>query len=288
VFKPMLADEVNLELLSFPVIVSPKLDGVRATFVEGRLLTRSLKLIPNREVQHRFKCSAPLDGELIVGAPNGKSVFRDTMKVVSAHEASIDELKFHIFDMVDKTLPFSSRLQMAHKALLEGDFMVPVPHLLVSTEMELLTYEEHAVNAGFEGVMIRDPNGGYKYGRSTMREGALLKLKRKLTSEAKVVGFEEQMHNANEAKINALGHSERSSHQANKIPTGILGALQVVDKGTAFNIGTGFTIADREEIWKNRPKYLGKLCTYEHLPSTKDAPRHPVFIGWREKFDVST
>jgi DNA ligase-1 len=111
-------------------------------------------------------------------------------------------------------------------------------------------------------------------------------MKRKLTSEAKVVGFEEQLHNANEAKINALGHSERSSHQANKIPMGVLGALQVVDKGVAFNIGTGFTFADRQEIWKNQAKYLGKLCTYEHLPSTKDAPRHPVFVGWRMQEDV--
>ena len=164
--------------------------------------------------------------------------------------------------------------------------MVPVPHFVLNNELELLKYEEQAITAGFEGIMLRDPRGKYKFGRSTTREGALLKMKRKFTSEAKVVGFEEQMHNANEAKINALGHSERSSHQANKIPTGILGALQVVDKGVSFNIGTGFTIADREEIWKARDKYLGQFCTYEYLPPTKDAPRHPVFIGWRAIEDV--
>lgn len=281
-FKPMLADAVDLKILHYPVVISPKLDGVRATFINGVLRTRSLKPLPNRAIQ-QIRCDMPLDGELVVGAPNGKSVFRDTMKVVSAFDAPIDDLKFHVFDLVDGS-SFASRLSIATRAAENHDFMIPVPHGLVQNESDLLKAEEVYLEEGYEGLMLRDPIGLYKFGRSTAREGGLLKMKRKLQSEATVIGFEEQMHNANEAKVDNLGYTERSSHQANMIPTGVLGALVVKDVKTevSFNIGTGFTADDRAGIWKQRDTLLYKMLTYEYLPiGVKDKPRHPVFLGWR-------
>ena len=285
-FKPMLADAVDLSILRYPVVVSPKLDGVRATFLNGRLRTRSLKPLANRAIQ-KILYPFPLDGELIVGDANSKSVFRDTMKVVSAFDADIKDLKYHVFDMVTGD-NFRERLKAAHDAIDGDEFMVPVPHAECSTENSLLQYEDWALNAGFEGVMLRDPVGKYKFGRSTAREGALLKMKRKLTSEARVIGFEEQMHNANELKTDALGYAERSSHQANMIPTGVLGALVVKDlkTGVEFNVGTGFTAEDRAGIWRQKDTLIWKLITYEYLPiGIKDKPRHPVFLGWRMEED---
>ena len=285
----MLAADVDLATLRYPVLVSPKLDGVRATFVEGRLLTRSLKEIPNKAVAAAFKSDYPLDGELIVGAAYGTSVFRDTVKVVSAFDAPINELKFHVFDIVYEG-SFTSRLHAAHACIENSDVMVPVPHLLANNESELLRFEESVVKTGFEGAMIRDPKGLYKFGRATSREGTLLKLKRRLQAEARIIGFEEQMHNANPQTTNALGYAERTSHQANKIPTGLLGALVVRDlmTGVEFNVGTGFDIAERATIWKTKSHYLGKVITYEYLAvGVKDKPRHPTFIGWRMMEDVT-
>jgi DNA ligase-1 len=287
-FKPMLADPADLSILKYPIIVSPKLDGVRATFVNGRLLTRNLKPIPNKAVDMAFCSPAPLDGELIVGDPTSKSCFRDTMKVVSAHNADIKELRFHVFDMVGYD-EFTTRYMKAMEIVKDSKRLIQVPHCLVHSANELLILEEDTLEQGFEGLMIRDPKGKYKFGRSTAREGALLKLKRKSTSEAIVIGFVEQMHNANEAKVDNLGYTERSSHQANLIPMDTLGALQVRDtaSGVEFNIGTGFTFADRAEVWKNQPKYLNSICSYEFLPvGVKDKPRHPAFLGWRMKEDT--
>jgi DNA ligase-1 len=286
-FKPMLADNVDLSFLKYPVVGSPKLDGVRATIVGGKLLSRNLKLFGNRALQ-AIQSDYPLDGELIVGDPTSPSCFRDTMKVVSAHDAPITDLRFHVFDMVYEG-SFSSRLHAAIASIEGSQFMMQVHHVLLEDETALLTYEDTALEAGYEGIMLRDPRGKYKFGRSTAREGALLKLKRKQTSEAIVIGFEEQMHNANELKQDNLGYAERSSHQANMVPMGTLGALQVKDavSGVDFNIGTGFTFQDRDEIWKNQIKYLGQICTYEFLPiGVKDKPRHPVFKGWRAKEDL--
>jgi DNA ligase-1 len=154
---------------------------------------------------------------------------------------------------------------------------------------EILQAEEEALNQGFEGVMLRDPNGKYKFGRSTTAEAALVKLKRFNQSEAVIIGFEEQMHNANEAKVDNLGHTERSSHKANMVPTGMLGAMVVRDLNTniEFNVGTGFTAADRQEYWTKRESLVGKVVSYKFLAiGVKDKPRHPVFLGFRNKEDL--
>ena len=285
-FKPMLAGEVDLKTLNYPVMVSPKLDGVRATFIDGELRTRSLKRIPNRNVQALFQFAVPLDGELIVGDPTSKSVFRDTMKIVMAHEEAAHDVKFFVFDLVSRD-KFVDRLQEATRIANSSELFVPVPHIEVRTEAELLHLEDEALLNGYEGLMLRDPHGPYKFGRSTTREGTLLKMKRRLQSEAIIIGFEEQMHNANEATTNALGRTERSSHQANLIPTGVLGAFTVRDGGVEFSVGTGFTYEDRTQFWRRRHELIGSIITYEYLPiGVKDKPRHPVFLGFRMQEDV--
>lgn len=286
-FKPLLADDAVLESLRFPVYASPKLDGVRATFINGRLMTRSLKPIPNRRVNEVFKLDHPLDGELIVGKAYSKTVFRDTMKVVSAHDAPIDNLNFRVFDYVCEG-GFGTRLQ---RAMLWCDFdkLLPVPHILISDLDTLMAYEKQMTEQGYEGVMLRDPDGKYKYGRSTVSEGILLKLKRKNTAEARCIGFEERMHNANEAKTNALGYAERSSHKANKVPMNTMGALICRDlkSGVEFNVGTGFSDAERHHIWTHQSTFLDKILTYEYLAvGVKDKPRHPAFKGWRAPEDM--
>jgi DNA ligase-1 len=283
-FKPMLADEVDLKTLRYPVLASPKIDGVRATFVNGRLLSRSLKPFGNQTLGD-LHCATPLDGELIVGDPTDKSIFPNTMKIVSAHGADIKDIVFYAFDIVGE-MPFAERLMMSREHSIVGLRTRHVYHVTCYEERDLLVYENEVLSQGYEGVMLRDPQGKYKFGRSTKSEQGLLKLKRKLRSEARVIGFEELMHNANELKTDNLGYADRSTHKANMIPMGTLGALIVEDVKTKvqFNIGTGFTQQDRMEIWKLQPK--GMLVSYEYLPSVKDKPRCPVFIGFRAEEDM--
>ena len=284
-FKPMLADDANLGNLKFPLLVSPKLDGVRATSLDGVLRTRSLKLLPNRSVNDKFNILAPLDGELILGEPTSPSVFRDTMKAVMSHSGDIQDLRYYVFDLVSDDR-FVDRLDKSTHYC-NNSSIIHLPHKFVETEAELYELEDAALSHGYEGLMLRDPEGAYKFGRATAREGTLLKLKRRKTSEAIIIGFVEQMHNANEAKMDNLGYTERSSHQANLVPTGVLGALVVRDAGVEFNVGTGFTAEDRASIWRKRHELIGSLITYEYLPiGIKDKPRHPVFKGFRMKEDT--
>src|SRR5690606_27777905 len=113
-------------------------------------------------------------------------------------------------------------------------------------------------------------------GRSTAREGHLLKLKRFTDGEAVVIGFEELMHNANEATKDELGYTKRSTHADGKVPMGTLGALKVRDltTGIEFSIGTGYTAAQRRKLWDARDTLVGKVVKYKHFEGgVKDAPR---------------
>ena len=135
--------------------------------------------------------------------------------------------------------------------------------------------------------MIRDPNGKYKHGRSTTKEGGLLKIKRFEDDEAVVIGVEELMTNLNEQELDNLGHKVRSSKKEGLVPAGKLGALIVKHKTFGeFKIGSGFTEDARVKLWRERDELKGRLAKFKYQPSgVKDKPRFPVFLGFRNKID---
>ena len=284
-FKPMLASPFDEPLLKFPVLASPKLDGVRAIVRDGVVLSRALKPIPNKWVQQRFSHLEHFDGELIVGASNHPDVLRTTTSGVMRVEGEPD-VSFHVFDHVEN----HARLYTVRYDLLEEDteinvFVVP-QHELINT-FELNAFEHEVLAEGYEGVMLRHPDAPYKFGRSTAREGYLLKVKRFHDDEFEIVGFEEEMFNANEATTSELGRTKRSSHKANKVPKGRLGALVLKYGDTTFNCGTGFNDAERERIWAERESYLGKLAKIKYFAhGIKDVPKLPSFLGIRDVRDM--
>jgi DNA ligase-1 len=275
------------EKARYPVMVSPKLDGIRCLIVGRVPVTRTLKPIPNREIFQTLRALdlPELDGELIIGDPKHPDCYRTTNSGVMSRDGAPD-WTFWVFDIYGNG-PFEDRLARAGaiiKALGNKRIRI-VPHKMIRSAEELVQYEANHLLAGYEGVMGRGPGGTYKQGRATPSEGLLWKLKRFVDGEAKIVGFDEQMHNANEAKTNALGQTERSSHKRGMVPKGTLGALKVVDcvSGVDFDIGTGFSDVERAEIWINRDYWMGKTVKYKSMTvGVKDRPRHPVYLGERK------
>jgi DNA ligase-1 len=292
--KPMLAcDCGDTATLTFPLLASPKLDGVRAIVMNGGLMSRSLKRIPNVNVQNEFEgLPIGLDGELIAGDPCAPDAYRKTVSMVMAEDKPITGLVYHVFDRVGDNQHFSKRLLeiLKLKKSISNPAVTIVPHFAADNHTELMDMEQTWVQMGYEGAMLRDPRGPYKFGRSTRKEGYLLKLKRFADSEAEVLGVVELMHNGNEAKTNALGRTERSTHKAGKTGLNTLGALKVRDitTGVEFEIGTGFTAEERRAFWLHSlSKSPWNLVKYKYFPSgSKDKPRFPVFLGWRDKRDT--
>lgn len=313
-FKPLLAwkpekeqilEEELTKLTVWPRLVSRKLDGIRATVQGGRLKSRTLKDIPNTAIQDIFKgLPDGLDGELVYGAPNASDVFNKTTSAVMGnkpinHEMAKD-VKYYLFDFKHPSLldtpPFSER----YKALKAGVAysqerhpavpVVLVEHFLVQSLADVLRFEEKwVINEGYEGVMLRSLEGRYKEGRSTFNEGYLLKVKRFEPGEATIISAFEMMHNDNVAETNELGRTKRSSAQENLRAAGVLGGFNVrdIETGVKFSVGSGFNAQQKEQFWAEREQLAGKIIRYKSLQvGAMDKPRHPIFLGFRDKEDM--
>lgn len=298
VFKPMLAakvDDAGLATLPYPLWGSAKLDGVRMSVHAGPdkpiAQSRSMTPFPNQRLQLQFGREELLgyDGELCVGNLTDKNLCDNTRAETSTIHGPCTAT-FHVFDRHDVDMEYANRYARIYDY---PDLRVfRHEQVLLNNADDVLDYEARQVEAGYEGIIIRRPDGRYKQNRSTLREALLLKVKRYEDAEAIVIGFEELMHNANEATTSNTGHTKRATFQENLVPMDTLGALIVrgingTFKDVVFNIGTGFTAAQRKAIWLNRERVLGKICTYKYFPiGVKDKPRHPVFKCFREARDM--
>lgn len=293
--KPMLAVKAEIEKLKFPVYASAKLDGVRVIILDGVVLSRNLKPIPNQHVQKLFgkKKYNFLDGELIVGDVTAPDVFQKTTSGVMSQSGKPD-VKLHVFDRYDNgqvSVPYAARWEAVQSEFNNQANIELVEQKMISNVDELNAFEEECVSAGYEGIMLRSLDGKYKQGRSTMREGYLLKVKRFEDDEAKLLGMEELMTNTNEQTVDKLGHKVRNQKKEGMVPAGKLGALLVIhpDYGP-FKIGSGFTEEQRVDLWhrylNNKNDFIGELVKFRYQPAgVKDKPRFPVFLGFRNKID---
>jgi len=288
--SPMLAAATDGKGLKYPLLVSCKLDGVRALVINGVVVSRKFKPIPNKHVQKLFGRAQlnGLDGELIVGSATAPTCFSDTMSGVMSEDGEPDVV-FHVFDDITKPDScFVDRLDRAYKKSL-ANRVAYVNHRQVQTEEQLNIFEEAAVSDGFEGVMLRSPLGPYKQGRSTVKEAWLLKLKRFDDSEAEVIGFSELETNTNEKKVGRGGVSERSHRKAGMVGLTALGAFLVRDvkSGVEFSVGSGFTAEQRKDYWDTRSALVGKIVKYQFFPlGSKLKPRFPTFKGFRDPIDM--
>jgi DNA ligase-1 len=291
-FKPMLAGKFDPEKIKLPVYVSPKLDGIRCCIHQGQALSRSLKPIPNKHVFGALSAVhlEGLDGELIVGDPCAHDVYRQTNSAVMSFEGA-PEFKYFVFDNFQSSGGFEKRNEIARQMALELPTMIEwLPQHLATSLDQVYSFEESFLSSGYEGIIVRSLDGPYKYGRSTTNEGWLLKKKNFMDGEARIIGFQELMHNRNEAFSNELGHTARSKASEGLEKSGVLGAFICVDleSDVQFNLGSGMDLRLREEVFKNQERYIGKIVKFKSFKiGVKTAPRHPIFLGFRDSRDMS-
>lgn len=261
----------NINDLQFPCLATPKIDGIRAIIRNSSVVSRTLKPIRN-------DCMRLLLAELLPDGSDGEiqagDTFQDcTSEVMTAHslEAYKKPFTFYWFDMYDAAKSYTERVEAmkahinSHPDVLRHPqaHIVPLFPIVMNNEKDVLAYQDEALRAGHEGVMLRSPGGKYKQGRSTIREGILLKLKKFKDAEAAVVGITE---------------SKRKNE---------LGSLNVMSKdGVRFGVGTGFTAEMRKDLWARRDTLVGLMVKFKYFEiGTKDAPRFPVFVGFRHEDD---
>lgn len=311
--RPMLAatidplvDKEVFKKLRFPMLGSPKLDGIRA-LADKSLYSRSGKLLPSNQAQTMFGHLIGLDGELIIGNPTDVNVYNTTQShIMSVNKpalivhkdpleitknytpkTAIANISYHLFDRWQyqgediKKMLYYRRLELLPKDL----YLKPVPHIQIGDLDGLLQFENKCLTEGYEGIMLNDPYGVYKEGRSTFNEGYLYKLKRFSEFETEVVALEEQYTNMNEKVRDELGYAERSTKMANLLPANTLGNLIVKYGKDVISVGCGcMTHAERKMYWDDPSKIIMKTIVVRHFQVGLDGymPRFPRFVGFRE------
>ncbi len=232
--------------------ISEKLDGVRAYWDGTRFLSRlGNEFFPPDWFIERFP-KHPLDGELW----GGRKLFQRTVGIVKRQDKSDlwKELQYVVFDAPAHGGAFEERLAFVEQLVRELgiEWLRPCAHHRCENLEHLRAELARVEGLGGEGLMVRQPRSRYEAGRSS----TLLKVK-----------------NFHDAEARVLEHVPGLGRHA-----GRLGALLVeAADGTRFNVGTGFSDAERE-----RPPAIGAIITfrYQELSNT-GVPRFPSYVGER-------
>jgi DNA ligase-1 len=301
-FKPHLATDADANTLLFPLWVQYKIDGVRMLVRDTVATGRSMKKYKNLKMTEYFSkpCFEGFDMEVGVTSPNDPDLCRLTTSLVNTIKGGLPKFVV-VFDYLtpdnlENGVGYKSRMDKLKDHLLgfpedeEVELIFSQQYLMSSLE-ELEAFYAEALTLNYEGVIIRKQDGVHKSGRATVKEGNYLRMKPTGDSEGIVLRLEEAYENLNEAKVNELGHTERSTHKANMVPKGMIGAMWLKDihSDEEVKVGAGKLNHEQRKLYFEQPQLiLGDLVKYAFLATgKKDAPRHPRYISHRAWEDIS-
>lgn len=311
--KPQLAVDTVDGPRRYPVWGFRKIDGVRAGCYNDATLTgRSLEPFKNTAVVELFSHDRHLgfDGELTLHGHltcanlGGDSLCSLTTGVVNRAKLKKGEtalpcdLQWNLFDYLHPDvidLTYEERYNALKDHLLNGRFAVErivlLGYTVIENEEQEEAYIQECLDLGYEGAIFRDPKALHKSGRATARGNDFWRFKPTSDKDFICTGFEEAMENQNEAKTNALGRTERSSHKGNLVGKGMVGTIlgRDVATGADIRIGPGALKHDeRIAIWNDQAAWISMAGKYTSLDTgVKDAPRQARFASWRPKEDLA-
>jgi DNA ligase 1 len=246
--KPKIYDKQKHEIKNW--LMSEKLDGIRAYWDGKNLYTKNgnkiyapiwfLKDFPKFE----------LDGELWTKRDD----FENIQNIILDKTPSLKwkEITYNIFEVPNAKGNFEERLLIIKNYLDKNpnNYIKIIPQIICKNQEHLERYLEELINKKAEGIIIKNPNINYFYGRSD----EILKVKKFKDDEGLVIG-----HNYKDKKFKSL-----------KVK---------LENKVVFNLGGGFS--DKERL--NPPK-IGDIVTFKYYGFTKnDKPKFASFLRVRKE-----
>lgn len=285
--------KIDLSRLILPAYISPKYDGIRNVTQNSICLSKSLKPFRSKALQTFYGREEfnDLDSEFIVGLPTDNNVIQRTYSAVMTIDATVIP-DLYVFDEMGDGR-YSERLERAqervHKLQPYGTIHL-VKQTLVSDLRSLLALEEEYVAAGYEGAMVRSPDGPYRHGDASMVGQELMKFKRFEDAEAIILDVLPLMKNLNPIVKNEKGLASRSSAKEGLVALEMMGCFLVEDiqSKEIFTLSGRITKAQRIQWWVIRESLKGRLITYMRFRQSgeKNNPRLPIFKCFRDPIDM--
>lgn len=269
--------------------IEVKLDGVRVitiVYPDGRvnMFSRNGKELVNfpHIVQQMQRMAKSMEHAWVFDGEVMSASFLDLMKQVHRKSnVQSDDAVLYLFDnlsLEDFRSGYSQVPQTVRTSVLTAWYeqfenLLPNVRILQSQVVDLDSDEgrkqfqvvnAQAIAGGYEGVMMKELNAPYECKRST----AWLKLKPFIEVSLVVVDIEEGT-GKNQGRLGAL-------------------VCEGVDDGKSIrvNVGSGFSDADRDQIWQARQTVIGQIAEVRADAVTQNqdgsySMRFPRFERWR-------
>ena len=272
---PQLANVYNpTKVYPNPVwLASPKLDGIRCLYYSSDrgLTSRSqrLRYLGFGEIEQiceslRISNNLSfLDGELYI--PGEKfdiisGIVRDSKDYDVAAKARVEFRIFALGSIANPNMDAGAMLDLMEATLPSIGRVLHLDHSIIGNtpiDIQAETEQVRIDGRSDEGIMLRNPTSVYAGGRSNN----LLKVKNFVKSNFVIVGF-------------ARGTGQFANSLGNLLVRGMVDGMVVMGK-----VGTGFTAAERLDIWANQSTYLGRDIEVIYLGVTpaRRSLRHPIF-----------
>lgn len=280
-FNVALAHDFNkvkgVDLQDGSWFLSRKLDGVRCiTIIESntvKFFSRNGKQFETlgriaEELLQLGIDNLVLDGEICLMKENGEDDFQGILKQIQRKDHTIDRPKYWVFDILTLdefnagtgTTRLSDRL-CRHN--FDSQYISNLTQQPIVCEEDLVHQKENSKTQGWEGLIARR-DVGYEGDRTKN----MLKLKEFYDSEYQV--------------IETIFESQRVIVNGQEIEEEMLSAVIVEHKGNRVRVGSGFTLDERREYFRNPEKILEKIITVTYFEETLDqhgkhSLRFPVF-----------
>ena len=278
-FDVALAQKFDMKRIkSTEVFIEPKLDGIRCLAIvenrEAKLFTRAGKLITNFNDTVGKELSLLKDG-CYDGEIMSKDFTALMRQVYRKEDKDISEVYFAIFDYLTleewkekkgkhtlkkrkRTLNRQIGTAHAKEHLKYLKLVRYEPELLPSDEV-LKESHDRWVAQGYEGIMIKDTDSLYSFGR----DWSVMKYKAFFDADVPVIGLKEGT----------------GKHQ------GKLGSFLVDYKGVEVNVGSGLNDELREKLWGDQT-IIGRIIEVRYQEETPDGSlRFPTFVCFRKDKD---
>jgi ATP-dependent DNA ligase len=272
-FKPMSAVilENKSNKIIYPADAQPKLDGFRGIAMKKKeilILSRNGNIYPHLQKIKKelnsfslIKKGYSLDGELYChGIPLKKLRSVLGRKTLTNNVKNLEsKINYYIFDIIDKNIPSDKRLKILKDSFknFKSDKIKLVPSFTVKSLKEINKLREKFINDGYEGIIVRNKQGLYKFGKSL----DIFRSK----------NFKQQLFTIVDG-IEGKGSNKGT----------VIWKLQCLkDKNKTFRARPIGTKKERELLFKNKDNYIGKqikIKYYELDEITGCVSRHPIAL----------
>ncbi|MFW6225632.1 MAG: RNA ligase family protein [bacterium] len=203
-----------------------------------------------------------LDGELCIVDENDEEDFTSIMKEIRKKNHTIKNPKYKTFDIY----PIEDFLNKKGETLFEdryshylnfsNEHIEPLAQIPIQSEEHLSELSLEAEENEWEGLIIRK-NVKYEGKRSKN----MLKMKSFKDDEYEVVGIETGPF--------------RIIENGKEIEEEMLSRVNIKHKGNIVGVGSGFSLKERREFYKNPNDIIGNIITVKYFEESKDANGNP-------------